>query len=716
MSRAVVVGLDAALVSASLGFMYALVTSSPVGKQALPMAMWGTLVGFIVGVAAMAGFWRGPRLMTTPNATGVLVLAAMLFELQTLPGMQGSVAAAVLAVSGTCLVYGLLQVLYGHAGVGAAMKFLPFPVISGFTNTVALSLVVSMLPSALGHDYLGRLLKAPTWFTDVRPGALVVAAAGLLAGLAVRRRWPLAPAAIVALGAGTGLHHAWLALAGPSALGPTLALGQSVLPDWPSAHDLLANAANLRFWGLVLKTALVMSVLNSLFSLLTAVGLMRPDDPPLDANALLRVLGWGNMASALSMGLPLAVVAPTSIVMRREPVRWRPTLAVYMLAVLAVFLGLHDALKLLPLAAVAAAVFTAAATMFDVWSVGTLRRLGRQRQWEARAGANLLVSVSVTTVGLLFGLASALFVGTLAAVLLLAIEMRRSVVMASSDGHQRRSRHVRGPAEAAVLDAHGTQVRIMELGHWLYFGTVDELTNALDKLGTDVRWLILDLHRVAGVDATAARAMWMASQRLANRGVRLVIAGLPAGDARRASFDLFSQGGAPLHLMPDLDQALEQAEDALLAAHPLPATAGQASGLNLPGLSDSERQALQARMQRLPTAVGQTLFRQGEPGQALYVVLQGRVTLRVRQGPQASLRLLTFGPGLMFGEMAMLDGRDRSTDAVVDVAGEVAVFTQADLQQLALDAPDLHAAVLRGIALHLAARLRETTRLLQERG
>ena len=181
MSRAVVVGLDAALVSASLGFMYALVTSSPVGKQALPMAMWGTLVGFIVGVAAMAGFWRGPRLMTTPNATGVLVLAAMLFELQTLPGMQGSVAAAVLAVSGTCLVYGLLQVLYGHAGVGAAMKFLPFPVISGFTNTVALSLVVSMLPSALGHDYLGRLLKAPTWFTDVRPGALVVAAAGLLA-------------------------------------------------------------------------------------------------------------------------------------------------------------------------------------------------------------------------------------------------------------------------------------------------------------------------------------------------------------------------------------------------------------------------------------------------------------------------------------------------------------------------------------------------------
>jgi SulP family sulfate permease len=715
LARTALVGVDAALVSCALGFMYALVTSAPVGAAALPVTMLATLVGFVVGGMVMAGLWRGPRLMATPNATGVLILSAMLFELQGLPGLHGSIAAALVAIAGTGLLYGVLQLLFARWGVGAAMKFLPFPVVSGFTNTIALSLIVSMLPSALGHATLGRLLQVGTWWSGVHPGAIIAAAAGTLAGLATRQRWPLAPASIVALVVGTATHHALSAWSAGPGVGPALAVGHQLWPDLPQASAWLDAAGGWHLWVLVLKTALVMAVLNSLFSLLTATALMRADDPPLDGNRLLQALGWGNIASSLCMGLPIAVVSPTSIVVRRQPVRWRPLLVVYVLALLAVFLAGHDALRQLPLAAVAAAVFTAASGMFDAWSLRTLREWVAGRSFEPRAAANLAVSAGVTLIGLLLGLAAALFVGTLAAVVLLAVEMRRTVVIDAGNGLQRRSRRMRQAAEAALLDQHGAQIRVVALGHWLYFGTVDELGSALHRHSQGARWLILDLHQVAGVDATAARALWMASQRLASQGVQLVMGGLPEGDARQAALAMFDQPGATLHLVADVDHALEQAEDALLAQHPL-APPAHVPLLALPGLSEAQLDSLAARLQRLPVQAGQKLFAQGDEGQALYVVVQGRVTLRVGRGRQGTLRLLTFGPGLMFGEMALLDGHLRSTDAIADEDGEVARLTRADLDDLATTDAALHTAVLRGLALHLVARLRETTRLLQERG
>jgi CRP-like cAMP-binding protein len=88
----------------------------------------------------------------------------------------------------------------------------------------------------------------------------------------------------------------------------------------------------------------------------------------------------------------------------------------------------------------------------------------------------------------------------------------------------------------------------------------------------------------------------------------------------------------------------------------------------------------------------------------------------VPQRGSGPLRLLSFGPGLTFGEMALLDGQRRSADAVADTDGEVAQLSRAGFDDLAVADPPLYAAVTRGLALLLVGRLRDTNRLLQERG
>ena len=70
------------------------------------------------------------------------------------------------------------------------------------------------------------------------------------------------------------------------------------------------------------------------------------------------------------------------------------------------------------------------------------------------------------------------------------------------------------------------------------------------------------------------------------------------------------------------------------------------------------------------------LFRTGDPGEAMYVIVSGRVRITVTDADGREVILAALGPGDFFGEMAMLDGHGRSADASVVESGELAVLTR----------------------------------------
>ncbi len=83
-----------------------------------------------------------------------------------------------------------------------------------------------------------------------------------------------------------------------------------------------------------------------------------------------------------------------------------------------------------------------------------------------------------------------------------------------------------------------------------------------------------------------------------------------------------------------------------------------------------------ARVERVET--GQVLFRKGDPGDKLFVVLAGRIGIGMvsEEGKEAVLNVL--GPGAVFGEIALLDGRERTADAVAKAESHLLVIERSD--------------------------------------
>lgn len=694
-------GIDAALIVTALGLMYALLAFGAFGARGLPFGLHVAVAALVVGggVAMLVG--RSIVVVAGPSASSALIVAGMLDAMQSIPDMAGRIDMALFATAAVALGAGLMQLAFARARLGAALKFVPFPVLMGFVNAVGAALVVSVAPFALGHSERGRIVAAPSWLIDWHPWSLVVAIVGTVAGYAVVRWLPRWPAAFVGLVSATAVHHAIARGCPTCALGPTLAVDAN--GAWPDiARIATATPTGIAGWSLVLQAALTLGILNALFSLMTAAQVTRPVDAPIDGNKLLAKIGVGSAASALVLGLPIALIASASMIARRVRDRSALALIAYAVAVVLAFTVGRRSFGLVPMAAVASAVFVIARTQFDAATWPLLRNAARLH---AARGPLVIMSI-VVVVALVRGLVAALFIGALATACLLAIELRRSVVLSSSDGRTRRSRRIRSTAERTQLDALGAGIRVIELGHWLYFGTADELAR-LAEADPDVRWLLFDARRVAGIDMTAARSLVHAADRLAARGASLALAGIADDDPRRPALDAMriGHGRDVLILDADIDAALERAEDELLAMHPPAATQA----------TDGERDVLVERLagwlESTTVAAGETLFNAGDPGDRLYFLRGGRITLWVGDDAHRT-RLLTFEAGSFFGELALLDGRPRSAHARADADCRLETLSRDALDAIARDDPGLHARVLHALALNVAMRLREVTTLL----
>ncbi len=103
------------------------------------------------------------------------------------------------------------------------------------------------------------------------------------------------------------------------------------------------------------------------------------------------------------------------------------------------------------------------------------------------------------------------------------------------------------------------------------------------------------------------------------------------------------------------------------------------------------------------------LFRQGDPGTELYLIISGRIRIE-RDGEQ----MVTLGPGNAFGEMALLDQPHRSASAITEDPCEVMVISRESFFALLKGNPMLAVKILWNIALRLSANLRNTTAALAE--
>src|SRR5437763_5042992 len=126
-------------------------------------------------------------------------------------------------------------------------------------------------------------------------------------------------------------------------------------------------------------------------------------------------------------------------------------------------------------------------------------------------------------------------------------------------------------------------------------------------------------------------------------------------------------------------------------------------------LDDEAAKKLCELLETLDCKTGTFLFRAGDAGDAMYIIEHGKVRICVQAADGHQVTLTELGRGDFFGEMALLDGKRRSADAVIAEDARLAVLSREHFLSFVRSSPNVALELLAA----LANRLRHTDELLR---
>jgi CRP-like cAMP-binding protein len=126
-------------------------------------------------------------------------------------------------------------------------------------------------------------------------------------------------------------------------------------------------------------------------------------------------------------------------------------------------------------------------------------------------------------------------------------------------------------------------------------------------------------------------------------------------------------------------------------------------------LAEPDRTTIAGRMRRVQFEADQMIFSRGDPGREIYLVLEGRVRLSILSSDGRELSFAHAGPGIIFGEIATLDGGERTAGATAISRVQAMALPQRAMLDLIENNPKVATAAIR----FLCTRLRETDQRLE---
>jgi sulfate permease, SulP family len=394
-----------------------------------------------------------------------------------------------------------------------------------------------------------------------------------------------------------------------------------------------------------------------------------------------------------------------------------------MLVALVVGLRFMD---LVPMAAIAGVFLAVAVGLIDVWTrraTVVLWREGTRKHTPWQLAQSYAAMLLVAAVTVFVSLPVAIGLGTLVAMVMFIRSNTKPPVRRVAHADQRSSRKVRPAAEADSLRQHGRRIALVELDGALFFGTAEAADEEIERQAHGSDFIVIDFERVNEVDASGARVLLHTADAVQRAGRQLLLAGLVPNDPRtRMIRDMDVEGRlADAQFFPDADSALEQAEERLLAnVAGVAGVAGERPALTLQqtllgsGLQPDELELLASLMIERRLGKGEAVFRRGEPGDAMYVSLQGQIGIWLPAGvgdggSGRARRMVSYAPGVVFGEMGLLQGRPRSADAIAEEDALVLELPAAGYERIVSENPALLAKMLLNLGLLLASRVRALT-------
>jgi SulP family sulfate permease len=713
-------GFAAMLVALPSSIAYGVAIYGLLGGNFVAHGVRAGLVGAVALGLVTALVGGAPKLISAPCAPAAAVLVALVGE--KLGGESGGAVAPeriLVQLVLVALLSALLQLLYGFIGGGRLIKYIPYPVVSGYLSAVGVIIFLGQLPKFLGLAHgvaLGGGVVSPgSW----QGPAVVVGCATIAGVLLAPRLTRTVPAPIIGLLAGLAAYFA-LALRRPELLqtahnplviGPIGGGGAASFSGMAEPWTALAGFRARDLFPLLMP-ALTLSVLLSVDTLKTGVVVDALTHGRHDSNRALLAQGAGNLASVFLGGMPGSGTMGATLVNIESGGRTRLSGLCEGAFALVATLVLGRAIAWVPVAALAGILLVVAVRMFDWSSLLLLRQRDTVLDFAVIA---TVVAVAVAT-----NLIAASGAGVgLAILLFIREQIHGSVIRRVISGSRASSTQHRLPEEQAVLERRGEQTLVCELQGSLFFGTTDQLLTELEPALRTCRFLILDLRRVQSVDYTAAHLLERFEGELAARDGWLLFSRVPAHlPTGRNLHDYFARLGVVhaqrhVRICTTLDDALMWVEDRILAEELPGRTGEEAPPLDLADFdlvrefdADQTLAPFAPYVTARSFAAGEVIFKNGDAGRELFLVRRGvvRVMLPLKDGGHHNLA--SFGRGNFFGEMSFLTGAVRSAEAVATTATDLFVIDRERFDTVARAHPLIAVKVFARLARTLAQRLR----------
>ena len=525
-------------------FVADLLAGVTVGLVALPLAMAFAISS---GVLPQSGLYCA-------IVTGFLVSALGGSRFQ----IAGPTGAFVVVVAGIVTNYGIdglfmctmmagaLLVVLGATGMGNAVKFIPRPVVVGFTNGIAV-----LIASTQIRDFLGLTVPVPSDFwprmtTLARNAGSFSVPATTLAVITVavllvwRRVVPRVPGYIVAL---LGATVAVVVLRLPvETIGTRFGGIPSGLPH------IVVPKFRADLMPTLLRPAVTVAMLGAIESLMSAVVADRMGNDRHNPNVELLAQGIANIASPLFGGLPATgAIARTGTNIRsgaRTPVAGM----IHAATLLVVLLVAAPAARFIPLSALAAILLVVAYNVGDWREIPELLKLSKMD-----------ISVWIVTFALTVfaDLTLAVEVGMILAMLLFIRKVSQTTTVSLVTPAYVEAGRVHILQDKKIPD----YVSVFRIHGPFLFGATDKISRIVDHVAELAPIVIVRLRNMTAIDATGLRALEDLADGLHQSGRELILCGAPKQPAALMHQAEFHEHVGELNICPNIEAALERAAE-----------------------------------------------------------------------------------------------------------------------------------------------------------
>lgn len=430
---------------------------------------------------------------------------------------QGDFTSVIVAMSLAGMFCGLFQVLFGLLGIGKYVRYIPYPVLSGFMSGIGVIIILGQVYPLLGLSSPVQVIDMLVEFPSAVAGGVNVTA--LLLGLAsiaiiigVPRLTRRVPATLVALVVVTLVSCFCCEL--PDAL--TIGSIPSGLPMPLMAKGLDLGAID---WYATLVAAIIpgltLAGLGSIDTLLTSVVADNITGEKHNSNRELIGQGIGNAVAGLFCGIAGAGATMRTVVNVKSGGRTPLSGMVHAVLLLAILLGLGALVRFVPLSVLAGILITVGWGIIDFKGFRDLLRI-------PRADAFVLIVVFLTTV--FVDLLTAVGIGMVIACVLFMKRMGDMV-----EGRYSSQEMVPFDKESPWADEGGIpeeikhKIYIQRLDGPLFFGSVTGFQRVMADVPDTAQLVIMRMKRVDFMDQSGLYAMETAVKELQARGITVLM-------------------------------------------------------------------------------------------------------------------------------------------------------------------------------------------------